>query len=100
MYPADITQGSPYSTSILNAVTPEFKRIASLQGDLVFQAPRRYFIQNRAASQPIWSYSASRPLILRRWVTNDVFRAVNKRLKVLPILGSVRRVHNARRAPR
>lgn len=37
VYPADITQGSPFGTSILNALTPEFKRLAAIQGDLVFQ---------------------------------------------------------------
>ncbi|KAF5380644.1 hypothetical protein D9757_007005 [Collybiopsis confluens] len=71
VYSADITQGSPFDTGILNAITPEFKRIASFIGDAVFQAPRRFFLQSLSGKQNIWSYS-------------------NKRLKVLPILGSVR----------
>ena len=37
LYPADITQGSPYDTGILNALTPEFKRVASILGDAAFQ---------------------------------------------------------------
>ena len=57
LYPADITQGSPFDTGILNAITPEFKRLASMQGDLVFQAPRRFFLQNRADKQPAWAFS-------------------------------------------
>ncbi|KAM5540835.1 hypothetical protein V8D89_005479 [Ganoderma adspersum] len=69
LYPADITQGSPFGTGILNAVTPEFKRLAAIQGDLVFQAPRRFFLQNVADKQPAWSF-------------------INKRLKATPILGS------------
>lgn len=69
LYPDDITQGSPYDTSILNAVTPQFKRIASFLGDAVFQAPRRYFLQSIASDQPVWSY-------------------LSKRLKSFPVLGS------------
>ncbi|KAJ3932699.1 MAG: Alpha/Beta hydrolase protein [Lentinula lateritia] len=68
-YPADITEGSPFDTGILNAITPEFKRIAAFQGDAVFQAPRRFFLQSLSGKQPIWSF-------------------INKRLKYLPVLGS------------
>ncbi|KAJ3998821.1 Alpha/Beta hydrolase protein [Lentinula boryana] len=68
-YPADITQGSPFNTGILNAITPEYKRIAAFQGDAVFQAPRRFFLQNLSGKQSIWSF-------------------INKRLKSLPVLGS------------
>ncbi|RDX48880.1 carotenoid ester lipase precursor [Lentinus brumalis] len=68
-YPADITQGSPFNTSVLNALTPEFKRLAAMQGDLVFQAPRRFFLQNRSSKQSTWSF-------------------LNKRLKGLPALGT------------
>ncbi|KAJ4482483.1 Alpha/Beta hydrolase protein [Lentinula aciculospora] len=68
-YPADITEGSPFDTGILNAITPEFKRIAAFQGDAVFQAPRRFFLQSLSGKQPIWSF-------------------INKRLKALPVLGS------------
>lgn len=56
-YPADITEGSPFDTGILNAITPEFKRIAAFQGDAVFQAPRRFFLQSLSGKQPIWSFS-------------------------------------------
>ncbi|KIJ47403.1 hypothetical protein M422DRAFT_164078 [Sphaerobolus stellatus SS14] len=68
-YPADITQGSPFNTGILNAVTPQFKRLAAMQGDLVFQAPRRYFINQIAGKQNIWVY-------------------LHKRLKLTPVLGA------------
>ncbi|KAJ8496267.1 hypothetical protein ONZ51_g1208 [Trametes cubensis] len=69
LYPADVTQGSPFDTGILNALTPEFKRLAAIQGDLVFQAPRRFFLQNRSGKQSTWSF-------------------LSKRLKALPGLGS------------
>ncbi|KAF8485466.1 carotenoid ester lipase precursor [Gautieria morchelliformis] len=64
LYPADITQGSPYDTSILNALTPQFKRLASLQGDIFIQGPRRYFINNLQGQQDIWVYSYKRHKLL------------------------------------
>ncbi|EMD35624.1 hypothetical protein CERSUDRAFT_157488 [Gelatoporia subvermispora B] len=68
-YSDDITQGSPFNTGILNAVTPEYKRISALQGDLVFQAPRRLMLQLRSGLQPTWSY-------------------LYKRMKSTPVLGA------------
>ncbi|KAI9457437.1 carotenoid ester lipase precursor, partial [Lactarius psammicola] len=69
LYPEDVTQGSPYDTGTQNAFSPQFKRIAALLGDIVFQAPRRLFLNNLSKKQKIWSY-------------------LSKRLKSLPILGS------------
>ncbi|KIJ19261.1 hypothetical protein PAXINDRAFT_167028 [Paxillus involutus ATCC 200175] len=69
-YPANISQGSPFDTGTLNALTPQFKRIAALQGDALFQAPRRLLLQNRSGKQALWTYSS-------------------KRFKTLPYLGSV-----------
>ncbi|KAI9454054.1 Alpha/Beta hydrolase protein [Lactarius psammicola] len=69
LYPQDVTQGSPFDTGTENALTPEFKRIASLLGDFVFQAPRRFLLNNTSGKQNTWSY-------------------LSKRLKSLPILGS------------
>ena len=57
LYPQNVTQGSPYDTGTQNALTPEFKRIASLLGDITFQAPRRFFLQNLSDRQNTWSYS-------------------------------------------
>lgn len=68
-YPQDIAQGSPFNTGILNAISPQFKRFASFQGDAVFQAPRRFFLQNLNGKQKLWAF-------------------LNKRLKALPVLGS------------
>ncbi|KAI0036265.1 carotenoid ester lipase precursor [Vararia minispora EC-137] len=85
-YPADPADGSPFNTGSLNAITPQFKRLAAMQGDVVFNAPRRFFIQAQAGKQKVWSYScvfyhtvASRP--------TDRF-IVHKRLKALPVLGA------------
>ncbi len=56
LYPADLAQGSPFDTGDANAVTPQFKRLAALQGDLYFIGPRRFFLQNRSSRQQAWSY--------------------------------------------
>ncbi|KAH9910175.1 carotenoid ester lipase precursor [Epithele typhae] len=69
-YPSDVTQGSPFDTGDRNAITPQFKRIAAFQGDLVFNAARRFFIQQRADDQPVYSF-------------------LSKRFKWVPTLGSV-----------
>lgn len=76
LYTDDITKGSPYSTGILNAITPQFKRLAALQGDVVFQAPRRFFLKNRADKQNAWSFCASCPFVnvfccqvIHKWLT-------------------------------
>ncbi|KAF9453329.1 alpha/beta-hydrolase [Macrolepiota fuliginosa MF-IS2] len=70
LYPDDITQGSPFDTGILNAVTPQFKRIAAVQGDGALQAPRRLFLENTSGKQDIWVY-------------------LSKRFKILPLVGSL-----------
>ncbi|KAI0787376.1 carotenoid ester lipase precursor [Fomes fomentarius] len=69
LYPGDIIAGSPFNTGILNAITPQFKRLAAMQGDLVFQAPRRFFLEQTSGKQNTWAF-------------------LNKRLKALPALGS------------
>ncbi|TFK60177.1 carotenoid ester lipase precursor [Pluteus cervinus] len=69
LYPDDILSGSPYDTLILNALTPQYKRIASFFGDAVFQAPRRFFLQQRSGEHDTWAF-------------------LNKRMKLLPALGA------------
>jgi acetylcholinesterase len=69
LYPNNVTLGSPYDTGTQNALTPEFKRMASILGDLVFQSPRRFFLKNVSHKQNTWSY-------------------LSKRIKLLPILGA------------
>ncbi|KAI0072553.1 hypothetical protein K474DRAFT_1604880, partial [Panus rudis PR-1116 ss-1] len=47
---------SPFDTGTNNAIFPEYKRIAALLGDLVFQAPRRLFLDYTASKQNVWSF--------------------------------------------
>ncbi|KAJ7441567.1 carotenoid ester lipase precursor [Mycena latifolia] len=55
-YPSDPASGSPFNTSDENTLTPQFKRIAAVLGDLAFQGPHRLFLQTRSELQPTWSY--------------------------------------------
>ncbi|EIM86909.1 carotenoid ester lipase precursor [Stereum hirsutum FP-91666 SS1] len=55
-YPSELSAGSPFDTGSANNLTGQYKRLAAFQGDLVFQAPRRFFLQQRSASQSTWSY--------------------------------------------
>ncbi|CAA7264886.1 unnamed protein product [Cyclocybe aegerita] len=75
-YPPEEPYGSPFNTSDRNAVTPQYKRIAAFQGDVTFQAPRRFFMQHLLANstssgetQKMWGY-------------------LSKKLKFTPIIGS------------
>jgi hypothetical protein len=51
VYPADITQGSPYDTGILDALSPQFKRLASFQGDAAFQVSYMGLIARRSVTR-------------------------------------------------
>ncbi|OBZ66926.1 Lipase 4 [Grifola frondosa] len=59
-YPSDPAVGSPYGMGNASAFTPEYKRMASLQGDLFFQGPRRFLLDQRSAKQPTWSFISDR----------------------------------------
>ncbi|PFH48025.1 hypothetical protein AMATHDRAFT_66371 [Amanita thiersii Skay4041] len=65
----DPAAGSPFGTGLENALTPEFKRESAAKGDMVFQAPRRYFLNQVADKRTCWMY-------------------LNKRNKLIPYLGS------------
>ncbi|KZV61365.1 alpha beta-hydrolase [Peniophora sp. CONT] len=68
-YPDDPRAGCPFDTGEDNPIGGQFKRIAAIQGDVVFHGPRRFFVQQRGDKQPIWSF-------------------INKRLKGTPFIGS------------
>ncbi|KAF8578463.1 carotenoid ester lipase precursor [Ramaria rubella] len=56
LYPSDPAQGSPFGTGDANQLSPQFKRIAAFQGDVVFQAPRRFFLQTASKTQDTWAF--------------------------------------------
>ncbi|KAI9430679.1 Alpha/Beta hydrolase protein [Lactarius indigo] len=51
-YPDDQRAGSPFDTGYNNVFSPQFKRIAALQGDFVFHSPRRLLLEKVAKTQP------------------------------------------------
>ena len=62
LYPDDPAAGSPYNTGVLNEIYPQYKRIASLLGDLSFILTRRLFLNIASTvypDVPTWSYLAS-----------------------------------------
>ncbi|RXK40883.1 hypothetical protein M231_01731 [Tremella mesenterica] len=66
VYPDDPSLGSPYGTGNETfGLAPEFKQIASIFGDALFQANRRWLLkQARDHGQPkIWSYLWTEPPI-------------------------------------
>lgn len=58
-YPDDPTLGSPFDTGLNSSITPEYKRFSAMLGDIIFQAPRRFFLQQRAGKQHAYSYCVS-----------------------------------------
>jgi len=60
-YPEDLAAGSPFDTGNNNTLTPQFKRISAMIGDLIWQAPRRLFLEKIAKTnrQPVWSFCLS-----------------------------------------
>ncbi|KAH6723829.1 lipase [Leptodontidium sp. 2 PMI_412] len=61
-YPDDWSAGSPFGTLFLNAIYPQYKRLAAILGDLTFTLTRRTFLATHASvypNVPSWSYLAS-----------------------------------------
>jgi acetylcholinesterase len=85
-YPQNPTQGSPYDTGILNALSPQFKHITAFQGDAVFQALRRFFLEQRSGSQNTWAFREYDSTPCKQLLTSFI---VSERLKIVPTLGSV-----------
>ncbi|GJE92629.1 carotenoid ester lipase precursor [Phanerochaete sordida] len=60
LYPSAPGAGSPFGVGLNDSLTPQYKRLAALQGDLAFHAPRRVLLGARAARQPAWTYLSKR----------------------------------------
>ncbi|KAF5315372.1 hypothetical protein D9619_007119 [Psilocybe cf. subviscida] len=70
-YPEDVTQGSPFDTGTANAITPEFKRMSALLGDLFFQAPRRFFLPAMSKTQKTFAF------LFKRGKATPIFGALH-----------------------
>ncbi|RPD58744.1 carotenoid ester lipase precursor [Lentinus tigrinus ALCF2SS1-7] len=60
LYPSDPAAGSPFDTGDANAFSPQFKRYAAMQGDWMFQAPRRSFLEAVSAKRTAYNYLSAR----------------------------------------
>ncbi|TFK82847.1 alpha/beta-hydrolase [Polyporus arcularius HHB13444] len=56
LYPNDPAQGSPFGTGDDNQLAPMYKRMAAFQGDMIFQAPRRFILDHRSSQQDTWTF--------------------------------------------
>jgi len=56
LYPSTPSEGSPFDTGNATIISPQFKRMAAFQGDALFQAPTRFFLQSLSGSQKAWSF--------------------------------------------
>jgi len=55
-YTGDPRTGCPFDTGLRNILSAQFKRIAAIQGDIVFHGPRRFFLKYRASKQKSWAF--------------------------------------------
>ncbi|KAI0699606.1 carotenoid ester lipase precursor [Cerioporus squamosus] len=60
LYPSDPAAGSPFDTGDANAFTPQFKRLAAVIGDWLFQAPRRLFLEKVSAKRTVYNFLSAR----------------------------------------
>ena len=59
LYPDDPSAGAPYNTGPLYNIYPEYKRLASILGDITFTLTRRVYLNSVSSQVPSWSYLAS-----------------------------------------
>ena len=87
-YYLDPTKGSPFNTGERNQLSPQFKRMAALFGDMAFIAPRRYFAQSRSDKQHVYVFCASHfiPSSFDSYILTS--KLVSERFKGLEHLGA------------
>ncbi|KAI0628196.1 carotenoid ester lipase [Trametes polyzona] len=56
LYPDDPAAGSPFGTGDQFELGPQYKRLAAIQGDLVFQGMRRFLLRKRSGTQVARSF--------------------------------------------
>ncbi|KAI0699614.1 carotenoid ester lipase precursor [Cerioporus squamosus] len=62
LYPSDPAAGSPFGTGKLNAFTPEYKRIAAIEGDF-FHAGRRHLLERLSSTQAAYNFLSARKFV-------------------------------------
>ena len=56
LYPQDPAQGSPFNTGDMNVLSPQYKRLSAMQGDMEFEAPRRFFLSETSGKQRTFAF--------------------------------------------
>ncbi|SPO06192.1 related to triacylglycerol lipase V precursor [Cephalotrichum gorgonifer] len=60
LYPDDLgISGAPYGTGLSNNVFGQYKRLASILGDITFIFQRRFHLEKISSEVPTWSYLSS-----------------------------------------
>ncbi|KAJ7157871.1 Alpha/Beta hydrolase protein [Mycena crocata] len=65
---------------LLHPISKQFKRLAEFQGDIVFQAPRRFFQQRLPSTQKQWSFLHKRldnTPCLGAFHSSDILKVIN-----------------------
>jgi hypothetical protein len=105
-YPDDPTLGCPFDTGHENMLGrptfvlsftdihvgptwlgPQYKRIAAIQGDIVFHGPRRLLLKYQSSKQNSWAFSMFHFFQLALSLAE--FPVVHKRGKEMPFIGAV-----------
>ncbi|KAI0689210.1 alpha beta-hydrolase [Cerioporus squamosus] len=60
LYPSDPAAGSPFDTGSANAFSPQYKRIAAVQGDWFFHGPRRQLLDKVSAKRGVYNFLSAR----------------------------------------
>ncbi|KAI0690024.1 carotenoid ester lipase precursor [Cerioporus squamosus] len=60
LYPSDPAEGSPFGTGTTEAFTSQYKRIAAIQGDWFFHAPRRQLLDRFSSTRATYNFLSAR----------------------------------------
>ncbi len=89
LYPQAIEEGSPFGTGSANVITPEYKRMSALMGDIALQGPRRFFLSAISGKQNIYTYcTCLKSYSIPRRSLTRLGILVWKRNKDFPVLGA------------
>lgn len=88
LYPDEAAAGSPFGTGALNAITPQYKRIAALLGDYEFQSQRRQL--QPYLRGPVYNYlqETKLPTANVGALIQGLAPALGSNLTSVPVLGS------------
>jgi hypothetical protein len=74
-YPDDITAGSPFRTGLLNNIYPQYKRLAAILGDAVFNLRRRQMLYTVSSTISSAFSSVLEALLFKRLTSTITLRS-------------------------